>query len=415
MADSAAVDAAQAAGYSVTSGVITQELEGGALDRLRRVVGGSGGHLEYIDALTQPSKVIYSGVKGKEFTVTALNVAGVNASYDTDPDQGANAALVFTAAGEGAGYGVAPAIKVAYADTASNGHNDVTVGVALSVGVITITVGIKTTVTLASEVKAALDAAPNIAKWITYAYKSGNDGTGAVATMAAKTLAGGVAPSGTAEAAVTPVTLAIALPVDDDQAHAIDVAASGKAITVTLGVASDGSTVVSTCADVVAALNADSDSNALVSAALTGEVHEDKGYIIFEDIAQSGDDLIFTGKTNGQTFSVNIREPRGRVENALTAVTVSVENEHQIKVIVPATKTVANVKTAIEAHTEANALVTVTTAGTTSHAVAVTRNGVSAKASFVNRGSVLATAVSAVTLVGGVASAKTLQVVPATA
>jgi hypothetical protein len=100
---------------------------------------------------------------------------------------------------------------------------------------------------------------------------------------------------------------------------------------------------------------------------------------------------------------------------ALTAVTVSVENEHQIKIIVPATKTVANVKTAVEAHTEANALVTVTTAGTTSHAVAVTRNGVSAKASFQNRGSVLATAVAVQTLSGGEATARTLQVVPATA
>jgi hypothetical protein len=415
MADSRAVDAAQAAGYSVTDGVVGQALSGGALDRLRRVISGDGGHLEYVDAAVADSKVFYSGVKGKEFTVSEVARTPVNAALDTDSAQGANAAQIFTAAGADAGYGVAPCIKVAFANTASDGHSDVTGSMAISSGVITITIGIKTTVTLASEVATAFNAIPGIDKVATVANKADNDGTGAVATMAAAALTGGVAPSGTAEAAQLPTTLAIELPVDDNQAHAMTVTASGRAVTVTLGVASDGSTVVSTCKDVVDALNADSDSNGLVSAALTGNVHEDKGYVIFEDVAESGDDLIFTGKTNGQAFSVNIREPRGRVELALTAVTVSVENEHQIKIIVPATKTVANVKTAVEAHTEANALVTVTTAGTTSHAVAVTRNGVSAKASFQNRGSVLATAVAVQTLSGGEATARTLQVVPATA
>lgn len=415
MADSRAVDAAQAAGYSVTDGVVEQALSGGALDRLRRVISGDGGHLEYRDAAVLPSKVIYSGVKGKEFTVTEVARTPVNAALDTDSAQGANAAHIFTAAGADAGYGVAPCIKVAFANTASDGHSDVVGSMAISSGVITITIAIKTTVTLASEVATAFNAIPGIDKVATIANKTGNDGTGAVATMAAAALTGGVAPSGTSEAAVVPTTLAIALPVDDDQAHAMTVTASGRAITVTLGVASNGSTVVSTCKDVVDALNSDEDSSGLVSAALTGNVHEDKGYLIFEDIAEAGDDLIFTGKTNGQAFSVNIRRPRGRVENALTAVTVSVENEHQIKVIVPATKTVANVKTAIEAHTAANALVTVTTAGTTSHAISVERNGVAASASFQNRGSVLATAVAAVTLVGGVAADKSLVVVPATA
>src|SRR6188472_1611459 len=207
MADSRAVDAAQAAGYSVTDGVVEQELRGGSLDRLRRVISGDGGHLEYIDAEAADSKVIYAGVKGKEFTVSEVARTPVNASLDTDASQGADAAIIYTAAGAGAGYGVAPCIKVAYANTASDGHSDVVASMAISSGVITVTVAIKTTVTLASEVITALDAVPGLDKVMTYELKTGNDGTGAVATLAATALTGGVAPSGTAEAAQTPTTL----------------------------------------------------------------------------------------------------------------------------------------------------------------------------------------------------------------
>ena len=112
----------------------------------------------------------------------------VKAAYDTDPDQGANAAIVFTAHTGGA---AGNSLKVQFANTATDGHNDVTVTyTATKAGVITLVVGIKTAVTLASEVMTALAADANTI--IDYALKTGNDGTGTVATMAAKALAGGV-------------------------------------------------------------------------------------------------------------------------------------------------------------------------------------------------------------------------------
>ena len=113
---------------------------------------------------------------------------GDQASYDTDPDQGANAAIVYTAVPEGAAGNL---IQIQYANTASDGHSDVTTSNTIGAdGVQTIVVGIKTGVTLASEVITALDT-EDLSSLMTYAYKSGNDGSGTVATMAAKTLAGG--------------------------------------------------------------------------------------------------------------------------------------------------------------------------------------------------------------------------------
>lgn len=182
----------------------------------------------------------------------------------------------------------------------------------------------------------------------------------------------------------------------------------GTTLTVNLGDASP------TVADIVDTINADGfleaelgDSYAARSA---------KAYCIFEDIAQAGDDLIFTGKTNGVPFTVLLRRPRGRTEEALTSVTVSVDDGSIIEIIVPATKTVANVKTAVEAHTAANALVAVTTAGTTTHAVDFGSDRLATKAgSFDNRGEVAATAVASQDLAGGTASDMALRVQPAVA
>jgi hypothetical protein len=292
MADSAAVDAAQAAGYTVasTTGAVSAPVTGGSMDRLRRIVGGSGGHLEYSDVAAKASKTLYADSAGKEVVVEAV------------------------AAG-----------------TAGNALN-----------------------------------------------------------------------------------IIIAVPADDNQAHAIDYAEAGNDCTVTLAVSGDGSTVVSTAADVVDKIVA---SGTQITARLGDSVgsRETLAKLTLEDVtATPGDDLIFTSKVSGGAFSVLIREPRGKTEEALTAVTVSVDNGTRIKVIVPATKTVANVKTAIEAHTAANALVTVTTAGTTTHAIALTGTR-SGSGSAANRGTALATAVATQDLAGGVASAVALRVVPAVA
>jgi hypothetical protein len=292
MADSRAVDAAQAAGFTVasTSGAVTGPVSAGALHRLQRIVETAGGEVEFTDNGVKASKTLYAGVAGKEIVVEADAVG-----------------------------------------TAGNAIN-----------------------------------------------------------------------------------IIIAVPADDNQAHAIDYAEAGNDRTVTLAVDTDGSTVLSTAADVVAKINADGTD---IHASLGGSyaAQSAKAYCIFEDIAQSGDDLIFTGKTNGVGFTVSMREPRGRAEEALTSVTVSVDDKNSIRIIVPAGKTVANVKTAVEANTAANALVAVTTAGTTSHAVVVPGRTTTKAGSFANRGEVLATAVATQDLAGGTASAMTLRVTPAVA
>lgn len=293
MADSAAVDAAQAAGYTVasTTGAVSAPVTGGSMDRLRRIVGGSGGHLEYSDAAAKASKTLYAGSAGKEIVVEAVT-----------------------------------------AGTAGNSLN-----------------------------------------------------------------------------------IIVAVPVDDNQAHAIDYAEAGNDCTVTLAVDTDGSTVLSTAADVVAKIVA---SGTQITAALGDSVgsRETLAKLTLTDITAEGgsDALIFTSKVSGGHFSVLIREARGKNEEALTAVTVSVENATRIKCIVPAGKTIANVKTAIEAHTAANALVTVTTAGTTTHVISADGSA-SGSGSHANRGTALATAAATQDLAGGVASAVALRVVPAVA
>lgn len=291
MADSRAVDAAQSAGFTVasTTGKVTGPLNAAALRRLQRIVAGAGGDVEFTDDAVKASKVLYSGVAGKEIVVEADAVG-----------------------------------------TAGNAIN-----------------------------------------------------------------------------------IIIAVPADDNQAHAIAYAENGNDRTVTLAVDTDGSTVLSTAADVVAKINADG-TDIHASLGDSAGSKSAKCYGVLEDVtATAGDDLIFTGKTNGVVVTVQLRGPRGRAEEALTAVTVSVENDTTIKVIVPAGKTVANVKTAIEAHTAANALVAVTTAGTTSHAITFpTTQSRSVKCSLENRGEVLATAVATQDLAGGTASDMALRVVP---
>lgn len=293
MADTHAVDAAQAAGFDVasTTGRVSGELSAGRLHRLQRIVETAGGKVEVSEGGAKASKTLFSGVAGKEIVVRATDVG-----------------------------------------TAGNAIN-----------------------------------------------------------------------------------IILDVPADDNQAHPIAYAEAGDDRTVTLAVDTDGSTITSTAADVVAEIN----SNATdIEAELGGSfaAQSAKAYCIFEDIAQSGDDLIFTGKTNGVPFTVQLREPRGLAEEALTSVTVSMSGAlNAIEIIVPATKTVADVKTAVEAHTAANAVVAVTTAGTTTHAVVIPGRSVSKAGSFENRGEVLATAVATQDLAGGTASDVGLRVTPAVA
>jgi hypothetical protein len=210
------------------------------------------------------------------------------------------------------------------------------------------------------------------------------------------------------------INIIIDVPADDNQAHAIDYAEAGDDRTVTLD--TDGSTVLSTAADVVAEINANATD---IVASLGDSVggRSAKAYAELTGITAEGgsDALKFTGKTNGVAFDVVIRAPRGKVELAYTSVTVSVDAANRILMVVPTGKTIANVKTAVEAHTAANALVVVTTGGTTSHVVTCPDGQVSDRGSFANRGEVLATAVATQDLAGGTASAMNLRVAPAVA
>lgn len=295
MADSAAVDSAQSAGFTVasTTGKVTGPLSAAQLHRLQRVAEGAGGHVEFTDQAVKASKVLYSGVAGKEIKVEADSVG-----------------------------------------TAGNNIN-----------------------------------------------------------------------------------IIIAVPADDNQAHAIAYAESVNDRTVTLAVDTDGSTVLSTAADVVAKINADG-TDIHASLGDTPAAKSAKAYCALTDITDEGgsDSLIFTGKTNGVGFSVDIRGPRGKSENALTSVTVSMDaTNNRITIVVPAGKTIANVKTAVEAHVAANAIVAVTTAGTTTHVVTLPDGMASAPGSFANRGEVLATAVATQDLAGGTASDLAVRVQPAVA
>jgi hypothetical protein len=295
MADSKAVDAAQSAGFTVasTTGKVTGPLSAAQLHRLQRVAEAAGGHVEFTDQAVKASKVLYSGVAGKEVKVEADAVG-----------------------------------------TAGNAIN-----------------------------------------------------------------------------------IIIAVPADDNQAHAIAYLEAGNDRTVTLAVAADGSTVTSTAADVVAKINADG-TDIHAELGQTPAAKSVKAYAAFTGITAEGgsDSLIFTGKTNGVGFSVDFRGPRGKSESSLSAVTVSMDaTNNRITIVVPAGKTIANVKTAVEAHTAANAVVAVTTAGTTTHVVVLDYGITSKQGSFANRGEVLATAVATQDLAGGTASDLAVRVQPAVA
>lgn len=288
MADSRAVDAAQAAGYTVTAGKVSGPLSAGRLHRLQRIVETADGELEYSDGAATAEYVAFAGVAQKEIRFYAK-------------------------AGDGA---------------AGNDKNIVLV-------------------------------------------VAGNN---------------------------TPLS------VSDDET------------TVTVNVATDGGGApTSTAAEVVDEVNTHDDE---VLAELGDSHGAKKGALqalTFEDIAQANDDLIFTGKTNDEAFSVDMRLPRGKSEAGLTAVQVEVERGNRIKIIVPATKTVANVKTAVEANVDANALVTVTTAGTTTNAVDLSAGQRSAQSEAANAGGTVVTALASQDLAGGADADMALRIVPAEA
>lgn len=111
---------------------------------------------------------------------------GVRASYDTDPDQGANAAIVFTAVPEGA-WGNLLSVQYVAGGTAGAEAVSNTIGAD---GQQVIAITIQTGVSTAAQVIAALDA-EDLSSLLSYALKAGNSGAGAVVTMAAKPLTGG--------------------------------------------------------------------------------------------------------------------------------------------------------------------------------------------------------------------------------
>lgn len=114
------------------------------------------------------------------------------ATYDTDPDQGANAAIVYTAGAAAPGE-LGNNLRIAYANTATAGSETVTYGVTKA-GVVTVTVGIQSGVSTANQVLTALTT--DAGSYLSHALKSGNDGSGVVVTMTAKALTGGEAPTG---------------------------------------------------------------------------------------------------------------------------------------------------------------------------------------------------------------------------
>lgn len=114
------------------------------------------------------------------------------ASYDTDPDQGANAAIIHSA-GDAAPGAFGNNLRIAYANTAVAGSETVAYSVTKA-GVITVTVGIQTGVSTATQVLTALTT--DAGTLLSSALKAGNSGAGAVVTMTAKALTGGDAPTG---------------------------------------------------------------------------------------------------------------------------------------------------------------------------------------------------------------------------
>lgn len=295
MADSVAVDAAQSAGFTVaaTTGKVTGPISAAQLHRLMRVVEGAGGRVEFTDSGVKASKVLYSGVAGKEIKLEALTVGTAG--------------------------------------------NSITLAIVVAGG--------------------------SVARTIT---------------------------------------------------------AAGSDITVNVATTAGAVNATETAAAIVAAINADADSNALVLASLgdSAGAKSAKAVATLTDITAEGgsDALIFTGKTNGEGFSVDLRGPRGKSEAALTSVTVSMEAaNNRIIIVCPAGKTIANVKTAVEAHVAANAVVAVTTAGTTSHVVVPAYGVTSDQGSFANRGEVVVTALAAQQLAGGTASDLAVRVQPAVA
>jgi exopolysaccharide biosynthesis protein len=109
-----------------------------------------------------------------------LSQGPLAAAYDTDPDQTAEAAVVFTARIPGAGGN---ALDIQYVDDVLN---PTVPYVTVASGVVK--VHIDTGVTLASAVVSAVNAA---VVPVTAELKSGNDGSGVVVTMAAQSLADG--------------------------------------------------------------------------------------------------------------------------------------------------------------------------------------------------------------------------------
>lgn len=109
------------------------------------------------------------------------------ASLDTDADQGANAAMIFTA-GAAAPGAAGNRIEVEIADTATAASETVDYAVDND-GVITVTLGVEAGVSTATQTLAALAA--DAGTLLSGALKTGNDGSGVVSAMAATALTDG--------------------------------------------------------------------------------------------------------------------------------------------------------------------------------------------------------------------------------
>lgn len=115
------------------------------------------------------------------------------AAYDTDPDQGANAGLVFTSKLPGTeGNQITVAYTVPTDDNQAHAIDVSVSGHAITVQLAVDTDG-STITSTAANIKTAVDADPEASTMVSVANSGGNDGSGLAVVMAAKTLAGGLA------------------------------------------------------------------------------------------------------------------------------------------------------------------------------------------------------------------------------
>lgn len=418
MADSWAVDAAQAAGFEVasTTGLVEEALSGSRLHRLQRVVESADGKVVFADTGVKASMKLFDGVAGKEILIEALEEGAAGNNFDitlvlpADDNQAHALAITDTSAPTQATATLDPAgadnsLIWTAVPSGVDGNDlsvryvlptDTNVAVPLSVSVATNGQDVTVSLEVDTDGSTVLTTGTSlVADWAEAAAASGADLlmtpsasgtiTGILAAVSKTMLTGGLD---------NPRTASVSLEVD-----------------------TDGSTVLTTAAALVTAINDDNSMNDIVVASLgqSSGARQLLAKLTFVDLGSSeGDNLILTSKVNAAEFAAQIRRPRGKTELAATAVACELKPGNLIDIMVPAGKTLANIKTALEAVDAIDDLVTVTTAGTDTH-VATFERIVSGQASRANRGETILTAATVESAISGVDSELVLRVEPAVA